>query len=44
MEGGLYMRREYVMVDTAFITKASRWAGLRHFIDGDETHALAIAE
>lgn len=38
------MSREYLMVDTAFVSKASRWAALRHFIDRDEAHALAIAE
>lgn len=44
MEGSLYMSREYVMVDSACVSKPSRWAGLRHFIGRDEAHALAIAE
>lgn len=38
------MSREYLMVDTAFVSNASRWARLRHFIDMDEAHALAIAK
>lgn len=44
MEGSLYMSGEYVMVDSACVSKPSRWAGLKHFIDRDEAHALAIAE